>query len=111
MGHVRSGLTPSAKFKEIDMKNLKTDREEVIDEMMKCDICRGYLAVCMVEPVRCPGLGIENGRYYVGRKGTSSFQWWDEILKEVKDRQEKERQAYFEANKEHLLKHGYIGGK
>jgi len=72
----------------------------------KCKICREYLARCLVEPLRCPGLGCENGRYYVGRKGTDSFKWWDEIRKEVDERNEIERLRYWEGHKEHLVGHG-----
>jgi hypothetical protein len=59
----------------------------------------------MVEPLRCPGLGYKDGRYFVHIKG-KFHRWWDEIVEEHKQEQEKIRKEYFEANKQHLMEMG-----
>ena len=86
---------------------------KMLKAILDCDICRGYLAHIMIQPLRCPGLGYDEstGRKYVGKKGTNSFRWWDEILRESDERQEKERLSFLRDNKEHILTHGLIGIK
>ena len=61
-----------------------------INEIWKCDICREYYAHCMVSPLRCPGLGVENGRYYVGRKALALLDGGTRLLKSTRKRKKKE---------------------
>lgn len=77
------------------------------DSFLKCDICRVYVSLCMGNPLRCIGLGIINGRHYVGKVGTSSFKWWDEVEKDNNDKIEREKGEFFEKHREHLMTHGF----
>ena len=92
-------------------KELLDDRAKKMQTILACDICRRYLAHAMIEPLRCPGLSYDepSGRKYVGTKGTGSFRWWDEIVKEHEEQHEKERLAFLETNKQHLQEHGLFG--
>lgn len=75
----------------------------------KCDICIGYLARCMVEPLRCPGLGCKDGRYFTHKNG-KFYKWWDEIVVENKIEQEEKRKEYYKQNKQHLTENGFMEG-
>lgn len=88
-----------------------TRQRKRMQAILDCDICRQYLAHNMIQPLRCPGLHYDkpSGRKYVGKKGTDSFRWWDEIVKECEEQHEKERLAFLETNRQHLQEHGLFG--
>lgn len=78
-----------------------------IAKMLKCDICRGYLAVSMVSPIRCPGMDY---REINGKKVpyTSTGIPWDEYIQSYEDLDNKRREAYIKEHKAHLIEHGII---
>ncbi len=73
-------------------------------ESIKCDICKGYLAACMVTPIRCPGKDYRE----IGGKlvpYTTTGIPWDEYINGFKERDKKRREDYYNEHKEHLDKH------
>jgi len=78
-----------------------------LEDILKCDICREYVAHTMFQPLRCPGLSMMEGRFYVGKVGTDSFEWCDDVVEKNNKKSEAERKKFFEENKQHLIEHGW----
>jgi len=65
---------------------------------LTCEICLGYIAVCMANPPRCGGIDYdENGiaKACSGRK-------WSEVEKECDEEHKKEIKEYVEKHFNHL---------
>lgn len=60
------------------------------EDIIKCDICGRYVAHTMEAPLRCPGRPIKS-----------------DIIKEHNEKNEIEWKKFFEANKQHLIDHGF----
>ena len=75
--------------------------------MPECPKCLEWVAICMIQPWRCPGSSIKDGRYYIGVIGQKSFRWWDDVVREGEERRKDEIAQFWEINKEHLLSHGF----
>ena len=70
--------------------------------LSECKICMGWLAHCMVEPLRCPGLSYDKQ----GRFVTASGKLWSEIVDEVRAENDEARKKYWQEHREHLAAHG-----
>ena len=73
-----------------------------VEHMNECNICMGWLAHCMVEPLRCPGLSHDKQ----GRLVTASGKLWSEIVEEVRAENDEARRRYWQEHREHLVAHG-----
>lgn len=84
-------------------------KQAAFAEMLKCPICRGYIAVSMKSPLRCPG---KDSRIIDGKRVayTSTGIPWDEYVKAHKDRDDKRYKDYVEKHRDHLIAHGIIKG-
>lgn len=73
-----------------------------LEQCINCNICRMWLAHCMASPLRCPGLGYNAEKQLI----TSSGRLWSDIVAEHQAKRIKERDLYWNENKEHLESHG-----
>jgi hypothetical protein len=72
-----------------------------------CPICRGWLPFIMVEPLRCPGLGIDkHGRYIIGQGKNTRL--WDDVVREAREKSDAKMRAYFAEHSKHMKEHGLI---
>jgi len=78
-----------------------------IAKMIECNICRGFLAVSMISPLRCPGMDY---REIDGKQiaYTATGIPWNEYVQKFEDQKNKEYEDYKNTHKEHLIEHGVI---
>lgn len=89
------------------MEVQENKKEEIIKKMLECDICKQFLAVCMKNPLRCPGLSYnEDGKAVVSRTG----KLWEVVEKEHEAECKEEKDLFIEKHKKHLISHGIIKG-
>jgi hypothetical protein len=77
---------------------------ELFKMIVKCDICKTFLALSMVSPLRCPGLDYNEK----GQLVTHSGKKWSDIQKKHDEHCKKELQAYMQKHKRHLMLHGML---
>jgi hypothetical protein len=78
---------------------------EKLLNVLKCGVCKGYLAACMKTPLWCPGKSYRK----VGGKlvaYTSTGILWSKFVKDHEDRDKKRASEYFKKHKEHIAEHG-----
>jgi len=78
----------------------KTKLKAELFKIVKCNICKTFLALSMVSPLRCPGLDYKKGQLV-----TSSGKKWSDIQKKHDEHCKKELQAYMQKHKRHLILH------
>ena len=75
-----------------------------IQKLLSCKICAEYLALCMVEPLRCPGLNYNDNGELITSDGTL----WSDIVSKNESKNKTELDIFIKENKLHLIQHKVI---
>ena len=79
----------------------KENKESLIERALSCEICKGFLVMCMYQPLRCPGLSYnENGDAI-----TYTGKLWKDIEAEHEKKYKERVKLYIEEHREHLISH------
>ena len=79
-------------------------KQEKIAKVLECEICSQYLAHCMVEPLKCPGLSHNKD----GELATSDGTLWKDIMLEHERKRSEEFVKFVKKNRIHLISHGIV---
>lgn len=69
---------------------------------INCDVCRVWMAVCMVSPLRCGGIHYNE----FGQAVCNSGRLWNDVVEEHDEKHRAEVEKYWNYNKDHLEFHG-----
>lgn len=79
----------------------KENKESLMERALSCAICKGFLIMCMHQPLRCGGLSYnENGDAI-----TSNGKLWKDIEAEHKAKHKERVRLYIEEHRDHLILH------
>lgn len=76
-------------------------KKKVLKEMLACDICKKLVAFSMEQPLRCPGLSLNEDGKYVTYNGTL----WEDIVEKHKLECKKSYEEYKAQHKDHISFH------
>lgn len=82
---------------------MKNEKSEFFEKILSCPICRKYLALSMISPIRCPGLSY-NGK---GQQIVSNGKLWSDIVKKYEKEEKCRNEKYYSKHKKHLDSHYY----
>ena len=74
---------------------------EKLQKILKCKICREYVAHCMVEPLRCGGLHYDED----GRLITENGVLWEDIENKNNQKNKDEMEKFLQEYGEHIKNH------